>query len=225
MLRNVNSFSINDFDLSKIFWINKLNAQLGDTNYKVYSALEQAFEEKTMAKLRKIENETDRAVKGLEGRELQAKLEEANQQMADKIADIYDFAHDLQARGEIFSFEKLEEHLKSESPLTQSSFLDFMSKRLEERPIAEGTRKHHRVILNALKDFGPIKSFDDITYRNIQKWDEYAHNRVNAKSTIYDYHTQRKFLKTGDRMKKNPQLWSDPKRMSCFMRDRNESRR
>ena len=41
-----------------------------------------------------------------------------NQQMADKIADIYDFAHDLQARGEIFSFEKLEEHLKSESPLT-----------------------------------------------------------------------------------------------------------
>ena len=148
-----------------------------------------------------------------------------NQQMADKIADIYDFAHDLQARGEIFSFEKLEEHLKSESPLTQSSFLDFMSKRLEERPIAEGTRKHHRVILNALKDFGPIKSFDDITYRNIQKWDEYAHNRVNAKSTIYDYHTQRKFLKTGDRMKKNPQLWSDPKRMSCFMRDRNESRR
>ena len=72
-----------DFDLSKIFWINKLNAQLGDTNYKVYSALEQAFEEKTMAKLRKIENETDRAVKGLEGRELQAKLEEANQKMAD----------------------------------------------------------------------------------------------------------------------------------------------
>ena len=32
-----------DFDLTKIFWLNKLNAQLGDTNYKVYSALEQAF--------------------------------------------------------------------------------------------------------------------------------------------------------------------------------------
>ncbi|WP_270447384.1 C69 family dipeptidase [Lactobacillus delbrueckii] len=72
-----------DFDLTKIFWLNKLNAQLGDTNYKVYSALEQAFEEKTMAKLRQIENETDRAVKGLTGRELQEKLEEANQKMAD----------------------------------------------------------------------------------------------------------------------------------------------
>ena len=67
-----------DFDLT-----NKLNAQLGDTNYKVYSALEQAFEEKTMAKLRQIENETDRAVKGLTGRDLQEKLEEANQKMAD----------------------------------------------------------------------------------------------------------------------------------------------
>lgn len=72
-----------DFDLTKIFWLNKLNAQLGDTNYKVYSALEQAFEEKTMAKLRQVENETDRAVKGLTGRELQEKLEEANQKMAD----------------------------------------------------------------------------------------------------------------------------------------------
>lgn len=72
-----------DFDLTKIFWLNKLNAQLGDTNYKVYSALEQAFEEKTLAKLRQIENETDRAVKGLTGRDLQEKLEEANQKMAD----------------------------------------------------------------------------------------------------------------------------------------------
>ncbi|APG74287.1 C69 family dipeptidase [Lactobacillus delbrueckii] len=72
-----------DFDLTKIFWLNKLNAQLGDTNYKVYSALEQAFEEKTMAKLRQIEYETDRAVKGLTGCDLQEKLEEANQKMAD----------------------------------------------------------------------------------------------------------------------------------------------
>ncbi|MFB5978626.1 C69 family dipeptidase [Lactobacillus delbrueckii] len=72
-----------DFDLTKIFWLNKLNAQLGDTNYKVYSALEQAFEEKTMAKLRQIENETDRAVRGLTGHDLQEKLEEANQKMAD----------------------------------------------------------------------------------------------------------------------------------------------
>ena len=71
------------FDLSKIFWVNKLNAQLGDTNYKVYSALEQAFEEKTMAKLRKIENETDEAAKNLTGKDLQEKLEDANQKMAD----------------------------------------------------------------------------------------------------------------------------------------------
>ena len=76
-----------DFDLTKIFWLNKLNAQLGDTNYKVYSALEQAFEEKTMAKLRQIENETDRAVRGLTGRDLQEKLEEANQKMADELKE------------------------------------------------------------------------------------------------------------------------------------------
>ena len=36
-----------------------------------------------MAKLRKIENETDEAAKNLTGKDLQEKLEEANQKMAD----------------------------------------------------------------------------------------------------------------------------------------------
>lgn len=111
-----------------------------------------------------------------------------NQQIADQIADIYDFAHDLQMKNVTFTFDKLNEHLKGETPLTPTSFLDFMEKRLEERPLKEGTKKHHRSILRALKDFGRIKSFDDITYLNIQKWDEYAHNRVKCQSTVYDYH-------------------------------------
>lgn len=72
-----------EFNLNQIFWLNKLTAQLGDTNYKTYSALEQGFEEKTLGQLRKIENDTDKAVKELTGRALQEKLEEANQSMAD----------------------------------------------------------------------------------------------------------------------------------------------
>ena len=37
------------FDLNKIFWLNKLTAQLGDTNFRVYGALEEDFEQKSLA--------------------------------------------------------------------------------------------------------------------------------------------------------------------------------
>lgn len=71
------------FNLKSIFWINKLTSQLGDTNFKVYGELEEAFEQKTLAGCHKIQHETDVAVAGLKGKELQAKLMEANQKMAD----------------------------------------------------------------------------------------------------------------------------------------------
>lgn len=73
------------FDLTKIFWINKLMAQLGDTNYRVYGELEDAFEQKSLAQCHKIQHETDAAVKGLKGDELKAKLTTANQKMADLV--------------------------------------------------------------------------------------------------------------------------------------------
>ncbi|SEM46822.1 dipeptidase A. Cysteine peptidase. MEROPS family C69 [Ligilactobacillus sp. WC1T17] len=88
------------FDLNQIFWVNKLTSQLGDTNYKVYSALEQAFEEKTLAALRKIEHETDKEVKDLDAYQAQAKLEAANQKMADlTYANTVDLLGQMVAQG------------------------------------------------------------------------------------------------------------------------------
>jgi dipeptidase len=73
------------FNLNKIFWVNKLMAQLGDTNYRVYGQLEDAFEQKSLAQCHQVQHQTDQAVKGLSGEELQAKLTAANQKMADLV--------------------------------------------------------------------------------------------------------------------------------------------
>ena len=73
------------FNLNKIFWLNKLTAQLGDTNYRVYGELEDAFEQKSLAQCHKIQHDTDKEVKGLSGKELQDKLIAANQKMADTV--------------------------------------------------------------------------------------------------------------------------------------------
>ncbi|MDF7639509.1 C69 family dipeptidase [Lactobacillus sp. ESL0791] len=73
------------FDLNKIFWLNKLTAQLGDTNFKVYGELENDFEQKSLAECHQIQHETDKEVKGKSGKELQKALEAANQKMADQV--------------------------------------------------------------------------------------------------------------------------------------------
>lgn len=111
-----------------------------------------------------------------------------NQQIADQVADIYEFAHELQTKGLPFSFERLSEHLKGAMVGTENSFLDFMRRRIEERHISEATKKHHRCILRALEEFGLIKAFADINWQNIKRWDEFSHTRCKLQSSAYNYH-------------------------------------
>ena len=68
--------------MNKIFWLNKLTAQLGDTNYRVYGELEDAFEQKSLAQCHKIEHDTDEAAKDLKGEDLEKALNAANDKMA-----------------------------------------------------------------------------------------------------------------------------------------------
>lgn len=111
-----------------------------------------------------------------------------NQQLSDIVADIYDFAHQLSLQKKEFSFEKLDEHLGKSGKDTSCSFLNFMRKRILERPIAETTRKKHWYILKALEEFGKIKSFSDICYQTIMEWDEFAKKRCKRQSSVYNYH-------------------------------------
>lgn len=73
------------FNLNKIFWLNKLTAQLGDTNYRTYGELEAAFEQKSLAQCHHIQHVTDQKAAALKGTELQQTLEAANQKMADLV--------------------------------------------------------------------------------------------------------------------------------------------
>src|SRR5699024_2125083 len=72
-------------DLNNIFWLNKLTAQLGDTNFRVYGELEADFEQKSLAQCHKIQHETDKEIENYSGDELQDKLNKANQKMADTV--------------------------------------------------------------------------------------------------------------------------------------------
>jgi len=76
-----------------------------------------------------------------------------------------------------------------------ASFLDFMERRIEQRPLGESARKQHRKVLRFLRtEYTNIRLFSDLTTPNIILMDEYLHQRPTANGTpmmqtsIYGYH-------------------------------------
>lgn len=94
-------------DLTKIFWLDKIAAQIGDSNYKVYSPLEQAFEEKTMAQCHHIQHETDAKANDLKGSELQDLLNQANEKMANQV-----YSNMVDLLGEMLAYGHKRMHLQ-----------------------------------------------------------------------------------------------------------------
>lgn len=111
-----------------------------------------------------------------------------NQQLSDKISGIYDFAHTLARKGMEFSFDKLEEYLQDYFNDQSELFLDFMERRIEARGVSEATKARQRCVLKALKQFGKIRTFSDVTSRNISLWDRFAKTKCSKQSAVYNYH-------------------------------------
>lgn len=76
---------------------------------------------------------------------------------------------------------------QSEKPSTPT-FLDFMQKRMQTRPMAYGTWKQHKSVLNVLKDWGKIRTFEDLTPGNIKLWDELSIKNSKTGKPIETYH-------------------------------------
>lgn len=97
----------------------------------------------------------------------------------------------LMCEGQPFTYAGLAEELASRQ--FDGSFVEFVETRIDERTdIAEGTRRNHRKVVSALKAFGKIAKFSDLTRANILEFDQWLHGRDYKQVTIHSYH---KFLK------------------------------
>lgn len=56
------------------------------------------------------------------------------------------------------------------------SMLDWMENEIEHLGVAPGTKKHYRCTLTALKEFGVVKKWQDLTVENIHRFDAYLHS-------------------------------------------------
>lgn len=67
-------------------------------------------------------------------------------------------------------------------------FLSFMQQRMRERPMSEGTWMGHRSIYHVLKEWGKIKTFEDLTPGNIKLWDELSIKNSKTGKQNTNYH-------------------------------------
>lgn len=98
---------------------------------------------------------------------------------------LYEDKHiDINSVRQIFIKKKEEEEQKPASP----DFLLFMQERMNKRPMSEGTWKGHRSIYHVLKEWGKIKTFQDLTPGNIKLWDELSVKNSKSGKPNTNYH-------------------------------------
>ena len=78
-----------------------------------------------------------------------------------------------------------EPELSPEEILAQKDFIAYCEEALAAEDIKIGTRKHKQVVIDAVKTYGKLKTYGDLTPKNILAFDRWLHNGERSDVTIY----------------------------------------
>lgn len=87
-----------------------------------------------------------------------------------------------------FGEDKSEESEQVSEDNSKKSFITFMELQLAEEKLCDGTRKHKQFAINAVKDFGRLNTYGDLTPANIMAFDKWLHNGERSDVTCMGYH-------------------------------------
>lgn len=119
--------------------------------------------------------------------------EELNNTIHQVYQNVSDWINLLRNNRVSFSFDKLERFLAN-TRTKDENFIKYVERKIEIRKdIRESTRRSHKKLVNALKAFGKIVLFSEVTKENVKEFDMWLHGRVYVQLTIHSYH---KVLKT-----------------------------
>ena len=117
--------------------------------------------------------------------------ERLNERVNRQITEIEDLIDRLDSNKQKFSFDHLDQINEG---YVHETFVDFIEKRIGERPTCISTQKQPHKVLNFLKnEYTLLTNFSDITYPNIILLDEYLKKRKvdghpMMQTTIHTYH-------------------------------------
>lgn len=84
---------------------------------------------------------------------------------------------------------KRENDIKRRFLKSSTGFLDFMRDRMHKEKLAIGSMKRKRVTIEAMKRFGRLYRFADLTPRNIKAFDDFLMMECErTRVTLYNYH-------------------------------------
>ena len=92
-------------------------------------------------------------------------------------------------------YEEEEQNQPELSLAEQSANKDFIAyceEALAAEDIKIGTRKHKQVVIDAVKTYGKLRTYGDLTAKNILAFDRWLHNGERSDVTIYGYHKRLK---------------------------------
>ena len=93
-------------------------------------------------------------------------------------------------------FYEREEDEEPELSLAEQSankdFIAYCEEALAAEDIKIGTRKHKQVVIDAVKTYGKLRTYGDLTPKNILAFDRWLHNGERSDVTIYGYHKRLK---------------------------------
>ena len=88
--------------------------------------------------------------------------------------------------------EDKEEATEDTDDRSSQDFIAYCEEALAAEDIKIGTRKHKQVVIDAVKTYGKLKTYSDLTPKNILAFDRWLHNGERSDVTIYGYHKRLK---------------------------------
>ena len=116
------------------------------------------------------------------------------QKLNESIRSLYDAICanvDAMLREGTFNLAQLKQTKEIEEE-KKTDFLEWLEDRIYKRGVKESTRRQHLVLINELRSFGRIRTFADLTTRNIKLWDDSLKAKIRSQATIHSYHKRLK---------------------------------
>ena len=83
---------------------------------------------------------------------------------------------------------KVEKATEEKPDNSKKNFIRYMELALEGEELREGTRRHKVVVIDAVKRFGRLATYGDLTPTNIMAFDAWLHDGTRTDVTCYGYH-------------------------------------
>ena len=86
------------------------------------------------------------------------------------------------------AIQKQEEEKAKEPNNSKKNFITYMEFALGEEDLREGTRKHKKCVIDAIRTFGQLNTYGDLTPKKIIAFDNWLHDGTRTDVTCYGYH-------------------------------------